>query len=450
MGNAVAHRRRRGATWAGWTGDSVAVRRGRGRPGGTSSCVVRGSPRAFYLAHEIPDDWLARHRRFVPRSRIASARSSGILARVQAGAPASSPQATGRIKAFDWLRGAAVLVMIQCHALTLLRPELRAGTLYRRIDFVDGLVAPAFIFAAGFSLALVQIRGAAGGAQTARMLKTMRRLAEVLVVATLVNWMWFPILREPRWIARIDILHCIGLSLLIALPILAGLAKHPRSLRWVSLALAALAFGAAPFAETVRGPLAALLNTSTESIFPLVPWAGYVYLGASAGAAASAGGKRLQHWLLGLAALGALISLVHPLLVGLYPPKHLAINEPTTHGERLAIVCLLTVGLVLLEQRSSKARRASRIAWFVEVFGTSSLAAYFFHQALLYYGDWGFSFYGRWGNRSGWAKYCALTAALIGATFVLARIVDWLYRRASSLRLGPTDSGRKAALSQPR
>src|SRR5262249_304696 len=205
--------------------------------------------------------------------------------------------------------------MIQCHALTLLRPELRAGTLYRRIDFVDGLVAPAFIFAAGFSLALVQIRGAAGGAQTARMLKTMRRLAEVLVVATLVNWMWFPILREPRWIARIDILHCIGLSLLIALPILAGLAKHPRSLRSVSLA-------GAPVAETVRGPLAALLNTSTESIFPLVPWAGYAYLGASAGAAASAGGKRLQHWLLRLAALGALISLVHPLLVGLYPPKH--------------------------------------------------------------------------------------------------------------------------------
>ena len=32
-----------------------------------------------------------------------------------------------RIRAFDWLRGLAVLVMIQTHSLALLKPELRAG-----------------------------------------------------------------------------------------------------------------------------------------------------------------------------------------------------------------------------------------------------------------------------------------------------------------------------------
>src|SRR5438309_8330413 len=148
-----------------------------------------------------------------------------------------------RIVAFDWLRGLAVVVMIQTHALTLLRSELRTGTLWARLQWVDGLVAPAFIFSAGFSLALVQVRGAAAGMRAVRVRKTLRRLGEVLLVATLLNWMWFPIFREPRWIFRIDILHCIGLSLLLALPIFALLSPRPRHLSWVTLALAAVVYG---------------------------------------------------------------------------------------------------------------------------------------------------------------------------------------------------------------
>jgi uncharacterized membrane protein len=369
---------------------------------------------------------------------------------VQTVAPAASPQAASRIRAFDWLRGAAVLVMIQCHALTLLRPDLRAGAWYRRIDFVDGLVAPAFIFAAGFSLALVQVRGATSGAQTTRILKTLRRLAEVLIVATLVNWMWFPILQEPRWIFRIDILHCIGLALVIALPILAALARHPGRLRWVSLALAALAFGAAPFAEAVQGPLASVLNISTGSLFPLMPWAGYVYLGASAGAAAAIDERGLRRWLLFLLVLGVVVWKSQPLWMEIYPARHLWIDEPANHGQRWAIVSLLTFALVLLERRAGEGWRAGRVVRFVEVFGTSSLAAYFFHEALMYYEDWGFSFHGRWGDRCGWGKYGALTAALIGCTFVLSVLTDALYRRAYSIRLRTRPPATKAAWGGPR
>src|SRR5437899_535203 len=84
---------------------------------------------------------------------------------------------------------------------------------------------------------------ARSGGRAARLRRTLRRVFEVLLVASLVNWMWFPVFRQPRWFLRIDILHCIGLSLLIALPFLSLLAPRPRALRWVSLGLAALAFG---------------------------------------------------------------------------------------------------------------------------------------------------------------------------------------------------------------
>ena len=65
--------------------------------------------------------------------------------------------------------------------------ELRGSAWGHRLGWLDGLVAPAFIFSAGFFLALVQVRGASTGSRRQRVLKTLRRLAEVLFVATLVN-----------------------------------------------------------------------------------------------------------------------------------------------------------------------------------------------------------------------------------------------------------------------
>src|SRR6202048_4331511 len=100
-----------------------------------------------------------------------------------------------RVRAIDWLRGLAVLLMIQTHALGLLRPELRGGAAFNELQWLDGLVAPAFILAAGFSLALTQVRAAAAGgsadARRRRMLKTLRRIGEVLLVGTPLHWVWF-------------------------------------------------------------------------------------------------------------------------------------------------------------------------------------------------------------------------------------------------------------------
>ncbi|HYR18196.1 MAG TPA: heparan-alpha-glucosaminide N-acetyltransferase domain-containing protein [Myxococcales bacterium] len=335
-----------------------------------------------------------------------------------------------RIQAFDWLRGIAVLVMIQTHALSLLRPELRNGPLWMRLQWIDGLVAPAFIFSAGFSLALVQVRGASGGARWPRLRKTLRRLGEVLLVATLVNWMWFPLLSQPRWIFRIDILHCIGLSLLLALPILAALAHRPLVLRWVALGLAAVAFGASPLAERVHGPLAALANGSTGSVFPLLPWAGYVYLGASAGATAAAGdAKALARWVAGLLAAGVVLWLLTPQMTAIYPLHEFWVTNPANHARRWTQVC--AVVLVLMAAERSQGRwRASAPVRFVEVFGTSSLAGYFFHQMLLYKQIGGFSFDAVWGKRCDWTQYALLTAVLIACTFVLTWVTDRVYRRA--------------------
>ena len=344
-----------------------------------------------------------------------------------------------RIRAFDWLRGIAVLVMIQTHSLVLLWPGLRQGRFFEWLQRIDGLVAPAFIFSAGFSLALVQVRGAASGARAARVRKTLRRLGEVLAVATLVNWMWFPLLREPHYILRFDILHCIGLGLLIALPIFALLSPWPRVLRWVAFALGAAVFGLAPLAEHVRGPLAALCNDSSGTVFPLVPWAGYVYLGASAGATAALGDAReLARWVAALMLLGLLLWLQTDALAHAYPPHEFWKTNPANHAQRWTQVCGIVL-LLLAAEQLWPARNA--VVKLVEVFGTSSLAAYFWHLNLLYFRYAGFSFEAAWGQRSSWARYWLLLALLIAGTCALTWLTDLAYQ------LSPLGKARAAPLS---
>lgn len=340
------------------------------------------------------------------------------------------PPSSERIVAFDWLRGLAVLFMIQCHALVLLKLEHRTEPFYRFLIRLDGLVAPAFIFAAGFSLALVQVRGATAGTRLLRLKKTLRRIGEVLAVATLVNWMWFPIFREPIWLIRLDILHCIGFSLLLALPLLSGLAYRPNVLRWVTLGLAAVVFGIAPLFEQSEGLAAYFLNDKKGAVFPLLPWAGYLYLGASAGASAGGSGvKGLVYWLLGLAGIGAVLWFNSKKMEALYPPHNYWVTNPAEAGQRWTKVIGIVLALLFLENRR-KAWTENAVFRFAAAFGTSSMAAYFFHEALLHYRlfGWSFSFNNWWGEKCDWPLYTLLTLVLIACTYLLVRLFEPLYR----------------------
>jgi uncharacterized membrane protein len=346
----------------------------------------------------------------------------------------------------------AVLFMIQCHTIMfLLDPALKGSPVYGTLLKLDGLVAPSFIFSAGFSLALVQVRSAsAPGGRARRALKTLRRLSEVLAVATLVNWCWFPVFREPKWLLRIDILHCIGLSLLIALPLMTWLAPRPRVLRWVTLALAVLCFWATPyFKDTTRWP-SLFLNQSSGAQFPLLPWAGYVYLGASAGATAAAGELR---------ALVAWIVLL--LLLGLGAWQGLGLDHP----QRVFWVMSFVLVFLFLEHRVPRLTATPPFA-VVTALGTSSLAGYFLHELMLFYGAWwafagailiawrlptrpalaalalapvvayqsigrvrGFAMADFFRDRASWPEYWALLALMLAATYLLVLVVDALYKR---------------------
>jgi len=334
-----------------------------------------------------------------------------------------------RIRALDWLRGGAVLVMIQCHAMNKwLLHGLRGSEGFRRLDFVDGLVAPSFLFAAGFSLALVQLRG---GVTPERVRKSAQRLGEVLVVAMALTAIWFPVFREPRWLLRLDILHCLGLTLLGVLGVLWGLARAPRLLVPAFAGLGAAAFVAAPLCEHAPGWLSHFVSTKlgqpstpSESIFPLLPWAGHVLLGAAAGTVAARHGRvALASWLVAQALVGSALWWNADAVTALVPPHDRWVNGAAWHGNKFAWVTGMALVLLALERvvqgEPGPLRRG------LERLGTSSLSAYAVHQLAL----------SRQKPVLGWGTYWAATAGLVAFTYLAVLGVEraeaaWARRRA--------------------
>src|SRR5690349_17156926 len=86
---------------------------------------------------------------FVSRLRLHSNASGP-------GVATPSKALSSRLQYLDWLRGLAVLLMIQVHvADSFLKESLRVSAAYRFSQWIGGWAAPLFLFMAGVSLALV-------------------------------------------------------------------------------------------------------------------------------------------------------------------------------------------------------------------------------------------------------------------------------------------------------
>jgi uncharacterized membrane protein len=352
-----------------------------------------------------------------------------------------------RIRAFDWLKSIAVLVMVQTHTLALLRADLRDSPLHHRLTWLDGLVAPSFILTSGFALALVQVRAAAAGPEERRrrVRRSWRRIGEVLLVASLLTWCWFNVFLEPGWLLRIDILQCIGLSLAVAMLLFVPLARRPRLLAAASLAVGLAVLVATPLAWTVREGLAArFLSDARGSLFPLFPWSGYVFLGGALGAVASSGrGRHLVLGALGLGAIGLALSLGATRLIPRWPSLQVWLTG--NHGQRVLVVSCLVLALLAVERWLPASLRRGRVVGLVELFGTSSLAAYFGHEVMIFKRIDGVSLEALCHRSAGWSAYWLLTALIVALTWGYTWIVARLYDRVS---LWPPRLGRRAA-AQP-
>lgn len=288
-----------------------------------------------------------------------------------------------RLPFLDRLRGLATLVMLEVHVVNaLLLPARQEGTLWTVVNFVNGLVAPAFLACAGLGFAVAL--GGRGGSLVGRL----RRAAEIILLgyalhSTELFWHGLRDRRAQQALLQSDILQVIGLSLVL-LTGLWALLRRTRAFPAAALGLALLWLLVTPWlaALDVRGwPiwLAPFINRSVPSEFPLFPWMAFALLGAALGALPGTLDPPRLARVAFLALLGGGLALFSGGLLPVHDPYR---DGPAYALLRFAVVCLLGAALC-----SPRWRFADPL---LAPLSRHSLRVYLAHIPLVY-GGFGFS-----------------------------------------------------------
>ena len=213
----------------------------------------------------------------------------------------------------DWLRGVAVLIMIEAHTLDAwTRPADRASDVYKWAVIIGGMGAPLFLLLAGLSSVLAATsRAAALGSDAAAAATVRRRGGRIFLYAFLFRLQSLALNPGAALssLLKVDILNIMG-------PSIVGTALLWQAVRgWTSRLLlfgavtAAIAMvtplvRASPWVHALPDPVEWYLRpVPGRTNFTLLPWAGFVTAGAAVGVCLSrtapGGGSRT------MAALGA-------------------------------------------------------------------------------------------------------------------------------------------------
>ena len=208
-------------------------------------------------------------------------------------------QTTSRLIFIDIIRAFAICMMLEGHFIDgLLAPEYRDenNLFYATWHYIRGMTAPVFFTVSGliFTYLLIKEQNPAKmGWNHVRVQKGVRRGINLIIIAYLLRANIFNLF-TPGYtdmnVRRVDVLHCIGLSLLflIAFYLLTYQRKNRLRMSIMLLGTTFVAF----FFEPIYSHLTyeylpiALANYFTKengSVFTIFPWFGYASLGGFMG-----------------------------------------------------------------------------------------------------------------------------------------------------------------------
>ncbi|MFW5921228.1 MAG: heparan-alpha-glucosaminide N-acetyltransferase domain-containing protein [Polyangiales bacterium] len=312
-----------------------------------------------------------------------------------------------RWRALDMLRFTAVVLMVQGHTFYVVLSEAaRDAAWYRWHSYVHGYTAPAFLFAAGLAFGVTTFpKWQAHVAWGPTVRKRLFRYALIIFIGYVIHLPGMSLVQamqvgEPERIhrmLRVDALQHIGVSLLIC----QGLVALLRDRRRYVLVLATLAAVVVllgpwawrqPFAEHLPVGIAAYLNASTGSLFPILPWAGFVFCGVLVGYVASGerrdGGLRIEERLALVAAAFAVSGfLLHESGFDPFGEHNFWKTSPYFFLRRMGTVLAFLSLLCLAERGVRRLRGGSAPTWLgrtVGVMGQETLVVYVAHLLILY------------------------------------------------------------------
>ena len=300
-----------------------------------------------------------------------------------------------RFPFLDWMRGLAVVIMIQCHAFNaFVRMDLRDGGPYVLSQFVGGMAAPLFLFMAGMTTAF-QMESLARREPSPwrRWAVALRRAAYIMGIAVLfrfTNWLGGYPGGSLQELTKVDILNCMAVGLAVFAAAAAFGAEG--RLRFAVLGAAAIAMLSPLMANLPWDGVPALLREYLvpgvgRGRFPFFPCASYVGFGIAAGLAVKRTAEdrmdRLMQWsvLIGFALIFTNQYFSNN-PYSIYPNSSFWTNSPTLVFIRAGIILTFLAGSYLWTEYGARA------SWsWMQSLGKTSLLVYWVHVVIVY-GGW--------------------------------------------------------------
>ena len=342
----------------------------------------------------------------------------------------------------DWVRGLAVLIMIEAHVLdSWTRAADRGRPLFGYAMVLGGFGAPLFLFLAGAAVVLsAESKFRRTGDFGASWWAAQMRGWQVFALAFLFRLQSYVLsgAQSAVSILKVDILNIMGPA--IAATAIAGRLTPNKAARGVVFAAAACAMSlltpivrSAPQMAGLPDPLEWYFRpTPGRTNFTLFPWAGFVFAGAAAGVAIdalrpldSAQGRHADRarWLqVTLAVVGAL--MVWGAHQASFLPSPYARSEYWTSSPSYFFlrVGILTSLLPLAFVWTHLPGRHKLSSWSpLEQFGRASLFVYWVHVEMVY-GFLSGPIRGSLSLEGALAAYLPFTVFLLG----LVRLKNWL------------------------
>ena len=304
------------------------------------------------------------------------------------------PPPPGRRRYLDWLRGVAVLIMIEGHTIdSWTRESDRPSAVFQYAMLLGGMGAPLFLFLAGVAVALAATaRGRRWGDRSRGAASVQRRGWQVFGFAFLFRLQSFVLSPGTSLVSllKVDILNVMGPGIVGA----AALWRVGRTPLGAFTVLAGATVAVAMVTPIVRAssvvaglpdPLEWYLRPSPgHTNFPLLPWSGFVLAGAAAGVCIEqATGAAERPILLLTGAAGLLLcaaGYAASLLPSIYAQSSFWTSSPTFF--------FIRTGLLLLSLPAAWAW--SGRTWAVsalrplELLGIHSLFVYWIHVEMIY------------------------------------------------------------------
>jgi uncharacterized membrane protein len=351
-------------------------------------------------------------------------------------------ESTGRRGYLDWVRGLAVLVMIQAHVLdSWTRADVRDTSAFAWSMIVAGFGAPLFLLLAGVSVALsAGSKWRRTGDESAAAMAVVKRGAWIFLLAFLFRiqaWIlgWGP----PRTLLKIDILNIMGPSIIVAAALWG--AFRGRVQRSVAFATAATALSliapivrSAALLDALPNALEAYLRPLTgSSSFCFFPWAGFVFAGACIGVLVDAARtpdaeSHLNRW---FAATGfglAVCAYAASFLPTAYAHSEFWGGSPAFFALRVGVMTAVIAVAYWWE------RLLVTPSWSpMEQLGRSSLFIYWIHVEMVY-GLISLSIHKALTHAQAWAAYAAFVLFMLVVSIQKDRFVSWWKTRGKRQR----------------